>query len=124
MRAATSAPATQWPRPAARRAAWMPSAVASAIVAPETPALTAAATAAAPASATPVLCDAARHHRTVDQGRQSDFGNGVMKGDRNGDAYRRDAHGGAIGGAGGAGLFRRHAGQDSGDGALGGGTEQ
>jgi hypothetical protein len=34
----------------------MPSAVASAIVAPETPALTAAAMAAAPASATPVLC--------------------------------------------------------------------
>ena len=56
MRAATSAPAIQWPRWDASRAAAMPVSVAPATLDLPMPALTAAATAAAPASATDVLC--------------------------------------------------------------------
>jgi hypothetical protein len=41
-----------------------------------------------------------------------------------GDANRGDAHGGAVGGAGGARFLGRDAGQDGGDGALGRGAEQ
>jgi hypothetical protein len=55
IRAATSAPAAQYPRVLARRAAATATSVAAGTSAPSRPALTAAAAAAAPASASPVL---------------------------------------------------------------------
>ena len=63
-----------------------------------------------------VVRDHARCDHAVDQGWQ-------IPGRRD-DADRRDAHRGAVGGAGRAGLVQGHAGQDGGDGALGGGAEE
>src|ERR1039457_6092791 len=51
-------------------------------------------------------------------------GDGEVRGEGDGDAYRGDAHRGAVGVAGGACVLRRRAGQDGGDGALGGGAEK
>jgi hypothetical protein len=109
MRAATSAPATQRPRPAAMRAAAMAAAVASGTVAPETPALTAG--------------DEAGLLYLVDQGVQA-RPLAVISRKRGGDADRGNAHGGAVGVAGGAGFLRRGAGLHGGQRAAGGGAEQ
>ena len=123
MRAATSAPATQWPRlgrdprglDGQRRGLGDPGAG-------DARAHRGGHGRGAGQRDPGVVRDAAGHHHMVDQRRQSRTRSARWHGD--GDADRGDAHGGAVGGAGGACLLRRGAGQDGGDGALGGGAEE